>query len=222
MQLAAKSSVTAWLKSETGRRMGKRIAFSFLSLWVHGAVLFFLTMTLFAGKKAADKDQVITPPPPTIEVMLTNPPPDTPPDQPQAVPTDIPEDVTPQLISEKSPTLEKPTELTPKDGILDCESLSTKPQRFVVGPSSLNIRPDENLTGRVELHLMIHRDGTVIGVKVAKSTTNQALTEKIVSSAYTAFFRPGEIGGVPVDCDMKVEISVTPPVVPADASLGPH
>ncbi|HXA48168.1 MAG TPA: energy transducer TonB [Burkholderiaceae bacterium] len=219
MQLSVKTSVTTWIKSDATRRVVKRVAFSFLSLWVHGAVLFFLTMTLFAGKKTAVKDQVNVPPP-AIQILLTNPPPETPPEQQQVAST--PEDTTPPLISEKSLPLAKPNELTPKDGILDCESLDTKPQRFVVGPSSLDIRPDENLSGQVELHLMIHRDGTVIGVQVAKSTMNEKMTEKIVSSAYTAFFRPGGIGGVPVDCDMKVEISITPPVAPADNSLAPR
>jgi len=214
MHLPVKASVTAWLKSDAGRRVGKRMAFSFLSLWVHCAVLFFLTMTLFAGKKASDKDQQGVPPP-AIEVLLSPPPPEPPPHAAPAIP---PED-TPPLISEKSLSLEKPKELTPKDGILDCGSLSTKPQRFIVGPSTLMNRPDEDQSGHVEMHLMIHRDGTVIAVKVEKTTMTPSMTEKIVAYAATSIFRPGEIGGVAVDCDMRYDFSVTPPTVPADQPL---
>jgi hypothetical protein len=217
MQLSVKSSVTAWLKSETGKRVGKRMAFSFLALWVHVAVLFFLTMTLFAGKTSDDKIKEASTPPPVIKVILaSSPPEETPP--PQVPPEITPQDM-PPLVSEKSLPLAQPKEITPKDGIYDCESLTTKPRRFVLDANFVDFKPDEDVSGHVQLHLTIHRDGTVIGVRVEKSTMTRSMTDKIAANAGTSIFQPGEIGGVAVDCDMKFDFSVTPPNGTSNRSL---
>lgn len=193
--------------------MGKRIAFSLLSLWVHGALLFFLTMNLFAGNNSSDKratnlqQQPLKP----IEVSLaTNPEASIQVEQPKTPPEVIVEQLPPP--PEKKPqTEEKPKEESLKDGILDCDSLDKRPERIVLSPTYLDANPKENISGHVILHLSLYRDGTVLRAIVESSTLDKRSTDKIAALAYTSIFRPGEIGGVAVDCDMTYDVTVTPP-----------
>ncbi len=209
-------SLQAWWAKERVRNMGKRIAFSLLSLWVHGAVLFFLTINLFAGNNSSDKEATNPQHEPLklINVSLApNPEASIKVEQPPPAPTVIEEQLPPS--PEKKPQIEeKPKDESLKDGILDCDSLDKRPERIVVSPTYLDASPNENISGRVILHLSLFRDGTVLRAIVKSSTMDKKSTDKIAALAFTTIFRPGEIGGVAVDCDMTYEVTVSPPVGP--------
>ena len=205
-------SLQAWWAKERVRNMGKRIVFSLLALWVHGAVLFFLTMDLFAGNNSSDKRATNPQPQPLkpVEVSLaTNPEASVQIEQPKIPPAAIVDQLPPP--PEKKPQAEeKPKEESLKDGILDCDSLDKRPQRIVVSPTYLDASPNENISGHVLLHLSLYRDGTVLRAIVESSTMDKKSTDKIAALAFTTIFRPGEIGGVAVDCDMNYEVTITP------------
>jgi outer membrane biosynthesis protein TonB len=207
-------SLQAWWAKERVRNMGKRIVFSLLALWVHGAVLFFLTMDLFAGNNSNERASLAVLQQ-TVDVNLIADPAPVSPQEPLA-PIISDQNPVPPIADKKAPSSK---DATTKDGILGCDALTKRPQRLGRGPSFLDINPNENMSGHMVLHLTIHRDGTVIGVSIASSTMSKVLMDKIVASAYNTYFSPGEIGGVAVDCDMKYEVTVKPPVAP---EITPH
>lgn len=215
-------------------RIAYRTSFTLLSLWVHFAVWFFVTMNLFAGSNVTESTQA---PMNRLEAVVTVelPPQPVPKEDPAPVntlvpdpantenrmdqtlqPPPTPKQTTPPLAQVATPS-DKSAEATPKEGILSCDSLTKKPQRIELGSGELGMQLKNAIKGgSVVLHIALRRDGTVLGVNVEQSTVEKKLETAIVDYAYRSLFTPGELDGVAVDCDMKFEI-----VPEGDAPLHP-
>lgn len=223
-------SVKAWLKKlSTQKDALRRVLFSFLSIWVHAVVLFYLTTVLFSGNKAGAKKDLTQQPktPLIIQVSMASPPPTaaaaddqnlapTPIEEnaDSSAKTAVPEPMPTPPVEDKSKIEEKPAKLSAEDGIFDCDALDKKPERIILGTATLDLPPNDDPTGQLVLRLKIHSDGTVLAVTVEDSTLGARAQRKVVESVRTTLFHPGEMGGVPVDCDMKYEFSLTPPEKP--------
>lgn len=110
----------------------------------------------------------------------------------------------PEVVTNPAEKTQTPT---PKSGLMDCESLTAKPRRIELGNGQLNADLKSAAgDGSVVLHISVRKDGTVLGVTVERSTLDRKLEGAIVDYAYRSLFTPGELDGVPVDCDMKYEI----------------
>ena len=216
--------VNTWLKKvSTYRDAFRRAGFAFLTLWIHAAVLFYVTMVLFAGHKIGSK----TPnekPPHIVQISLANPtPPDTPPnppEQPAAPQPDLTANGTVPASEQSTPSPPAQTKAehkpsvqmtSPDEGVLDCDSLDKRPERIVLGPSYLDLPPNDNLSGELVIKMKIHRDGTVLRMTVESSTMAPRVQDRVMQWVGSSLFRPGEMGGVPVDCEMRFDFSLTPP-----------
>lgn len=210
----------------------RRAIFAFLAIWVHIAAMFYLTMMLFTGHSlSAAKANPSPVKPHTVEISLAAiaqpapPKTETPPEakreldptaRNQATATPAPP---PQPPATEQPKVdEKPTQTAAKEGILDCDSLDKKPERIVLGPTYLDIPPQEDLSGEVVLRVKIHQNGTVLGVKVENSTMKPRVQEKVMQWVATSLFHPGEMGGVKVDCELRYEFSLNGPARPGTAN----
>lgn len=97
-------------------------------------------------------------------------------------------------------------------GILSCSALTKKPERVVYGEDRIQYMPDDGSTsGYVILRETISRTGEVIKVTVEESTLPKKLEEQAVTWAYRKVYHPGEIGGVPVDCEFRYMVSTSQP-----------
>lgn len=209
----------------------RRAVFVFLTLWVHVAVLFYLTMVLFTGHTlgAAKANPDPVKPKHIVEISFA----------PQIVPSPPKSETPPELKLDTNalapaqiatpeppppPTLNPPEAkaddksvlASDKEGILDCDSLDKKPERIVLGPTNINLPPQEIATGELVLKIKIHRDGTILNVHTENSTMSPRVQEKVIQWVAGSLFHPGEMGGVKVDCEMHFEFSFGGPESPND------
>lgn len=228
-------TVKARVAKAPAHRIGRRFLCFLLSVWVHFVAFFCVTTALFHGKNESGlgDSAAIRQPARTIEVTLqatdnravTTPTPiigtetgtkiepklDA---QPAA---QQPQEKIPAFSAAANPIIDSlSTQQVPKTGILGCESLAKKPERIVFGEDYVEFMPDGNPPGYIVLHETIHRDGTVIAVRVENSTMSKKMEDQVLAWAQRSFYHPGEIGGVAVDCDMKYVVSPTPAPPPSD------
>jgi outer membrane biosynthesis protein TonB len=231
MLLAAK----AWLEKDGTKKMGRRIMFFLLSAWLHGSVFFCVTTILFYGKSNSSSSQtsVLQRKAATVEVSLQtagepmpptplsesipatttalstpSPTPTPPPEfEPQESPPEQQADVPISSAMEDPKADEQSKEMASKNSALACDSLAKKPERIVFGDDYVQFIPDGKNPGHIVLHETIHRDGTVIAVNVEQSTMNKQMEDQVIAWAYRSLYRPGEIAGIAVDCDMKYVVS---------------
>ncbi|MBV8666852.1 MAG: hypothetical protein JO269_10255 [Burkholderiaceae bacterium] len=210
----------AWMNNESAktrlRKAGRRIVFSLLSLWLHGAALFFLSMVLFTGRNSSGLGspgprQAQTQ---TVEVKL------------QTVPQQSDAASAGGMVQEAEKQIEfkqqiardtvdqhadsAPKETASKAGLLSCDALERKPQRILFGDDYVQTMHDHSPPGRMVLHETINREGRVIAVRVEDSTMSKAMEDQVIAWAYRSFYRPGQIGAAAVECDMKYVVSPTP------------
>jgi TonB family protein len=220
-------------KFKKHRDAWRRAGFVFLSAWVHVAAAFYLTAMLFTGHTLnatkANTDPVK--PKHIVEISFIPPQPVPTPPKPEAPPPELPFDpnalaTIPPAPPEPLPPPPKPPEekvdeksivTSDKEGILDCDSLDKKPERIVLGPTNINLPPQESATGELVLKIKIQRNGTVLNVTTENSTMTPRVQEKVIQWVANSLFHPGEMGGVKVDCEMRFEFSLSGPGSPTDA-----
>jgi TonB family protein len=206
----------------------RRVIFSLLSVWLHFAILFYVTMVLFARGENGPNQALdsLRREEKKITVALRQPAPVTPIPTPDATPTvDAPKEmavpspkekevpspkekeVAPPKEPEPPVAATKPAEATHSEGILNCADLTKKPEQIASGESFMQIKAIDSTSGSAILRERINREGIVIDVQVESSTMTKKLEEQVVASAYHTVFSPGQMGNVPVDCTIRFKVS---------------
>ena len=192
-------------------KFGRRLLFSLLSVWVHFAALFYVTMVLFSRGENGPQDS-----PDSlrhqqkIEVSLKQPPvPQTAAPMPDEKVAEVKEKENPSLpkVPETPPVANKASEPANSSGVLNCDALTSKPRLIASGEGYMQIKNIDSTAGSMTLREKIHRDGTVIEVVIEKSTMSKKMEEQVINSAYHTVFSPGEMEGIPVDCLIRFEVS---------------
>jgi hypothetical protein len=229
--------------------------FSFLALWVHCAVFFYLTTVIFFGKDLGQPNQTIltstsrrmmevslevpSPPVPVVptaqeqqqiasalqQIGMTDAdamvaPQTAQPSKQEAVINSLVDaayrdnpskDISSASVSPTanatSPSAEPQNAAAQKAGLLGCDSLAKKPERIIFGDDYVQITEDGNPPGHAIVHEVINREGAVIAVNIEESTMSKTLENQVIAWAYRKFYRPGEMGGVKVECEMKYLVS---------------
>jgi len=190
---------------------GRRLLFSLLSLWLHFATLFYVTMILFSrGESGPENLPASLKHQEKIEVSLKPQPPQ--PTQPAKTDQDVApikakENPAPAKVPDTPPQAAPASEATSSEGVLNCDALTTKPHLIASGEGFMQIKNIDSTAGSITLREKIHRDGTVIDVTVEKSTMSKKMEEQVLNSAYHTLFAPGKMGDVPVDCSIRFEVT---------------
>jgi len=227
-------AVRAQLFRDKIQNVTKQVIFSALAVWLHGALFFLLTTSIFHGShgsKVASGMNLQGLPPIIVSLNkipaiapATVPPPVTPvPIAPVNAPTlplpavmpvlpkEQPDPITDPLPTTKTKPEATPAQTnpandnvagngTPNDGFLGCNSLTKPPERIIFGEDEVLFGPDDKL-GYATVDEIINREGTVINASILESTYSTKVQDQIIAWSYRKFYRPGEIGGVAVDCE---------------------
>jgi len=222
------------------QKFGRRFLFSLLSIWVHFAALFYVTMILFSHGEHGEGDvpaslrhlqkidvsleqpvppQDTTPKPASQAPKAANKPnenippvepeakKENPPPEPRIVKPGEKEAPPPPKAPETPPQPNDANESASTEGVLNCNTLTSKPRMIVSGEGFMRIKDIDNPAGSVTLRVKIHRDGTVIDVVVEESTMTKKMEGQAVVAAYHSLFSPGKMGDVAVDCTTRYKVS---------------
>lgn len=215
----------------------RRFLFSLLSIWVHLAALFYVTMILFShgdhgeGEVPASlhhlekvevsleqpvppQDTVPKPDPQITEAANKDEAPvkpddkkESPPPDPQTVKAEEKETPPPPKAPETPPESNNASQSASTEGVLNCNALTSKPRMIVSGDGFMQIKDIDKPGGSIKLRMKIHNDGTVIDVVVEQSTMTKKMEGQAIVAAYHSLFSPGKMGDVAVDCTARFQIS---------------
>jgi hypothetical protein len=86
--------------------------------------------------------------------------------------------------------------------------LSRQPEILGSGPEYIELASEAAMSGHILLRLSIDRLGIVSNVSVLKASVPKHVQEEVVVQFYRASYKPGEIGGNPVNSEMHVFVQV--------------